>query len=320
MLSEGRIPDNIYRRSVLKRFEMAGLKSSHDDLCETAVKAVSTSYGVSESIFEAALKLESKSRTIKGTDTAAVHLMFPSEITEEGMKSICDDAAAALKVAGITYTETGAVICTDLKDPVIAVSLFRNMKQPDDLGAAYPADTSEAADISCSGLDLVMAGHAGYAGSIGLFYKYENEIRGRFSPSFTESHLKYQSTYNISALNAVRTVDKETAPYVHTAGEGGIYAALWDFAEKNNCGLTAYLKEIPIRQETIEICDLYGQDPYMIYSGGCVLYATGKGNMLAGRLRQQGCPAAVIGHFTDSNDRVVINDDEKRFLTPYKGK
>jgi len=33
-------------------------------------------------------------------------------------------------------------------------------------------------------------------------------------------------------------------------------------------------------------------------------------------LDRQGIPAAVIGVTTDGNDKVILNDDEKRFLEP----
>ena len=41
---------------------------------------------------------------------------------------------------------------------------------------------------------------------------------------------------------------------------------------------------------------------------------TNKADELIEVLEAQGIPAAVIGKITDSNDRVVINDDERRFL------
>lgn len=42
------------------------------------------------------------------------------------------------------------------------------------------------------------------------------------------------------------------------------------------------------------------------------------GNRLVLDLKQQGIPAVVIGKATADNDRVVINEDERRFLEPLR--
>lgn len=42
------------------------------------------------------------------------------------------------------------------------------------------------------------------------------------------------------------------------------------------------------------------------------------GHDLVRALSQEGIPAAVVGKITDNHDRVVINEDERRFLEPPK--
>lgn len=53
-------------------------------------------------------------------------------------------------------------------------------------------------------------------------------------------------------------------------------------------------------------------------SSGCMLMAAEHGNELEEALEREGIPAAVIGRVTGGRDRVIINDDEKRFLEPSK--
>ena len=79
------------------------------------------------------------------------------------------------------------------------------------------------------------------------------------------------------------------------------------------------MKKIPIRQETVEICEYLGVNPYKLVSGGCLLMATEAGLGLVRELENQGIPCALIGKATHGNDRVLINEDERRFLeTPQK--
>ena len=81
-------------------------------------------------------------------------------------------------------------------------------------------------------------------------------------------------------------------------------------------GIQVELKKIPVRQETIEVCEFIDCNPYLIASDGVLLAGTHEGARLVEAYRLAGIPAAVIGTVTGGNDRVVINGAEKRFLVP----
>ena len=90
---------------------------------------------------------------------------------------------------------------------------------------------------------------------------------------------------------------------MHDVTEGGIFGALWEMAEASGVGLEIDLKKIPIRQETVEVCEFFGVNPYLLISSGCMLMAAQDGNHLVRELE---------------NDRVLLNEDERRFLEPPK--
>ena len=50
--------------------------------------------------------------------------------------------------------------------------------------------------------------------------------------------------------------------------EGGIFGALWEMADGAGIGLDVALKRIPIQQETVEICEFFGVNPYQMLSTG----------------------------------------------------
>ena len=106
----------------------------------------------------------------------------------------------------------------------------------------------------------------------------------------------------VSAMQAVR--------------EGGVFGGLWQLAKANGVGLVIDLKQIPVKQETIEVCEFYDVNPYELLSGGSMLMITQGGTRLVSQLAEQGISAAVIGRTTDNNDRILVNDEEKRFLEP----
>jgi hydrogenase maturation factor len=56
----------------------------------------------------------------------------------------------------------------------------------------------------------------------------------------------------------------------------------------------------------------------MLISSGCMLIITDRANQLVDNLNANGIAAAVIGRITEGNDRIIINEEERRFLEPPK--
>lgn len=74
------------------------------------------------------------------------------------------------------------------------------------------------------------------------------------------------------------------------------------------------MKKISILQETIEVCEHFRLNPYQMISTGSFLAVTDKGEVLADALNNQGITAAVIGHTTDNNDKILRNGEEMRYI------
>ena len=101
--------------------------------------------------------------------------------------------------------------------------------------------------------------------------------------------------------------------------EGGIFAALWDMAQAGNVGLDIDFRSIPVKQEIIELCEMYDINPYKLESDGALLIAADDADTLINLLEKEGIKAAVIGKATDNNDKVINNLDEVRYLdTPQR--
>ena len=94
--------------------------------------------------------------------------------------------------------------------------------------------------------------------------------------------------------------------------EGGLFRSIWEICEiySSICGkkkgCTIEFKKIPISQEVIEIMEIALESPYESNSKGAYI---AYGNSFLEEY-------TVIGEFTDNNDRVIVFEDGKRFLTP----
>ena len=88
--------------------------------------------------------------------------------------------------------------------------------------------------------------------------------------------------------------------------------------DASGVGLDVDLKAIPVKQETIEVCEYFGINPYELISSGAMLIATNDGNGLVRKLSDAGVASAIIGKTNSSNDRRIVSGDEVRFLEPPK--
>ena len=96
--------------------------------------------------------------------------------------------------------------------------------------------------------------------------------------------------------------------------EGGIFGALWEIADGAGIGLDVALKRIPIQQETVEICEFFGLNPYQMLSTGALLIAAADGEGLVQKMALEGIPSAVIGRTTSGKERILRNGEEVRYL------
>lgn len=169
---------------------------------------------------------------------------------------------------------------------------------------------------------ILMTSFAGLEGSAILGFEKEKELSRQFSASLVQTakeaadHLSVRSAAEILwrlsggsgfCKNGIRMVN---------LSEGGFYAGLWKLAEKTHCGVDVDLKKVPILQETIEIANFFDIDPYWMESAGSLLAAipAGKAEEVLTRLAESSIPAAVIGTLNDSNQKIIRNGDEMRFL------
>ena len=138
--------------------------------------------------------------------------------------------------------------------------------------------------------------------------------------SFSDTFVKEAAAFVrfMSVVPEAAIAVKHGVTAMHDVTEGGIFGALWEVAQASGVGLKIDLKSIPIRQETIEVCEVFGLNPYQLISSGSMLITAPKGHDLVRKLEDAGINATVVGKVTGGNDRILINEDEVRYLEPPK--
>ena len=159
-----------------------------------------------------------------------------------------------------------------------------------------------------------MCGQTGVGGTLKIYYDNQKELFERYSESYLRPVEQLEQLILLGGQ--VDIALDHGCIYSHDISRGGVFAALWEMGDALKCGLEVCHDNIPILQETIEICEHTGDNPYMIDGCGSALFVVPDGKLLADKLYEAGYEASVIGHLTEKSDRVVVHDDERRFLTP----
>lgn len=170
---------------------------------------------------------------------------------------------------------------------------------------------------AAAGDDIVMTKWLGLEGTAVLARSSPDRLKARYPADIVQDaadFLKY-----ISVIPEAACAVKSGASYMQAAREGGIYGGLWELAANNSVGLVADLGHIPVRQETIEVCEYFDLNPYTLMAGGSLLVTCKNGGALVQELARRGIFAAVIGKITEGKDRIIRHEDESRFLEPVRG-
>lgn len=316
----GKVPENVLKRSVFKQIhtkrpevvlgagvgeDCAAVKLADD---ETLVLSTDPITGTAQDIGTLAIQITANDLASAGAEPVGVLLtvLLPETVEEPELRHMMrqvEEACGAVNVQIMGgHTEVTAVV----NQPLISVCGVGKVKDGRLISTAGAKP----------GMDILVTKWIGIEGTSILAKEKEKELRTRFSAPFVEKAQRLDAFISVVPEAAVAVQSGVGA--MHDVTEGGIFGALWELAEASGVGLEIDMKKIPIRQETVEVCEFFGINPYQLISSGCMLMAAADGNALVRALEREGIPAAVIGKATDGNDRVLQNGGERRFLEPPK--
>lgn len=180
-------------------------------------------------------------------------------------------------------------------------------------GAGFlPGEKEGQRERMRAGQDIVLAKWAGMEGMLRLAEEKREQLAKRFSPIFLRQIEEFRE--KIFSLKEIRAAKALHASGVYETGEGGIFGALWRLSEEAGMGLEVDLKKIPVRQETIEVCEYLHLNPYQLASAGSILIISEHGEAVTDALFKEGTEAAVIGSLKDNRDKIIKNGAERRYI------
>ena len=188
--------------------------------------------------------------SLTGKERKAVSLRFllspatEEEVLKEWMKRLgrfCSSGSIHILCADAAVSDAAA------RD-ILSVTAVGTAEENGSMNAVVPAP----------GAHLYMAGYAGAAGTAVLATAQRDILLKRFPAVMLQT--------------AAASGGQLLAPGGWPVEEGGVLAALWEFCERWDLGLEADFHRIPVRQESIEICEYLGLNPYRLYTCGAGLF------------------------------------------------
>ncbi len=316
----GKVPENVLKRSIIKQIKtkrdeiLVGAGVGEDcaviSLADDEVFVMSTDpiTGTVHDIGTLSVHVTANDIASAGAQVIGVMLsvLLPEDTTEEDLKLMMAQVESVCAELNIQTIGGHTEITRAVNQPIITVTGVGKVKK----------DKVITTSGAKAGQDVVISKWIGLEGTSIIAKEKESELIHKFPPSFIET-AKGFGQY-LSVVPEAATAVKSGVSAMHDVTEGGIYGALWEVAEASGVGLEIDLKKIPVKQETIEICEYYGLNPYALISSGAMLMTADNGYDLVRAIEKTGIKATVIGKVTTGNDRVLINEDEKRFLEPPK--
>ena len=320
MLKVGKVPESVLKRSIFKqihtRREEVLLGAGVGEDCaamklgpgEIFVISTDPITGTAEDIGKLAIHITLNDLASAGAEPVGVMLtiLLPEGSEEQDLKALMRQleegcAAAKVQIMG-GHTEVTRVV----NQPVVSVC---------GVGRAREEALVSTAGAK-PGQDIVITKWIGLEGTSIIAKEKREELCTRYPGDLIRTASEFDKYLSVVPEAAVAV--KSGVSAMHDVTEGGIFGALWEMAESSGVGLEIEWKKIPVRQETIEICEFFGINPYELISSGSMLMAAENGHQLVRDLEKAGIPAVVVGKATAGNDRVLVNEEERRFLEPPK--
>ncbi|MBQ9699861.1 MAG: AIR synthase family protein [Lachnospiraceae bacterium] len=325
-MKQGKIAEPILKRSVLKKITykdkavLCGAKVGHDGavisldkwlhdnedcmVMTTATVVDKRDYHHNRAFIKAVNNLVTTGATPK---YAQIAITLPEGMREIKLKMLMEEMGQLATSMNMQITGGHTMVSDAVCKPVVSVTAIGSVSS--DAKSLYSQKTSIK-----PGYDIVMSKAVGLEGTALLAEQQEEEFLKRFTSSYIDVAKKFID--DISVVKEANIAKKCKVVAMHDISEGGVFGALWELGEAGNCGLKVDLKKITVRQETIELTHYMDINPYTMASSGSLLMVTADGLGLVDALAEEGIAASIIGKITDDNDRVIVNEDEKRFLEP----
>ena len=312
----GKLPEPVLIRSVLKQVkhrreevlvgpavgqDCAVLQVAPDEVLVMSTDPIT---GTVKDLGSHSIHITANDLAASGAEPVGVMLtvMLPDTVEEPEVRKMMQDAEEVCKQLNMEVLGGHTEITNVVRQPLISVTGVGKIKRSQVITTLQIQPEQ----------DVVVTKWIGLEATTILAKEKEEELRKRFPAGIVDTAIGFDQYLSVVPESKIAMGHGVTA--MHDITEGGVFGALWEMASGAGVGLEVDLKKIPIRQETVEICQYFDLNPYQIMSSGSMMIVTDDGHELVRKLETAGIHAAVVGRTNSSNDRILRNGEDVRYL------
>ena len=230
-------------------------------------------------------------------------ILLPEKANRKSVETICAQMDRAARDLGMAIAGGHCEVTPGLTKPLV-VGCALGITEEDKYvtaGGAKPMDK------------LILTKSAGIEGTAILASDREKQLKKTIEASLLEKAKKFFNQISV-VKEAITTIKTGGVNAMHDPTEGGIFGGIHEMAEASNLGAKIFEEAIPVKPETIKICEFFKIDPLQLISSGALLISAKPefAEKIVKRLQQERIHASVIGEFSENpRMRVVIKRNGK---------
>lgn len=188
-------------------------------------------------------------------------------------------------------------------------------------------DLSENDVRSAAGCDIILYGYAALPATDDLLSDKYAQIAEKTGRVYADrikynvgSCIKALAAYEDAVLSAIKKDDPDTV--IWRCGDDGVFGALWHMTAASHIGMHLDVRLIPLRQESIELCNMSDLNPYREKSDGCMILTSPCGARtveIINGVTEGKIPCVIAGYTLKGKEKLLINRDEIQYLTRPEG-
>lgn len=316
----GKVAETVLKRSVFKQFQVkrdevligpgigedcSVLKLNED---ECFVMSSDPITGTSMNIGELAVHITLNDLAASGAEPVGlmVTLLLPDGYLEKDLKVLIREMNQVAKEHNVQIIGGHTEVTPAVNQVVVSMT---------GVGKVHKDKVMLHSKIK-PGHKIVMTKWAGVEGTSILAYEGETKLKAYYNSSLVE-RAKGFSRY-LSVVEDSKIAMRFNVYAMHDVTEGGIMGALWEIGSKSRLGIMADQDLIPLRQETIDICEYLDLNPYKLIGSGSMIIVTDEAEAMIKAFEKQGILATVIGEVTPGNHKQMKQADTISSLQPPK--
>ncbi len=321
-MNVGKVPETILKRSVFKQLETKRLEvlvgpgvgedCSVIEVADNECIVLSTDpiTGTANNIGSLAVHITLNDLAAGGAEPIGLMLtlLLPDGYEEKELKALMKEVNGLCKQHHVQIIGGHTEVTDAVNRPIISVTGVGKMpKNHSMLTASMEAEMA-----------IIMTKWAGIEGTAILAKEGEAQLNSTYHSDLSKEAQAFDQY--LSVVPESRIAREFPVFAMHDVTEGGIFGALWELGSKGNLGLVVHQDRIPIRQETVEICEFYDLNPYMLIGSGSLLIVTTKEASLdlVEALEAEDIPATIIGYMKEGKHKQIRFEDTLRSLEPPK--